>query len=211
MRKPLQLEMRGLKTPRERMWEAIRSLKKGFTRLSVGDACNPVCTHAGITYYFDHLIRAGYIALSAKGKRRPGQGSIADADTYDLVKDQFEAPRVTVGGKAVTKGMTNLAMWRAIRVLAKGFDFHDVAKAASVDGFKVATETARKYVYLLWRAGYFTVIEKARPNKAARYKLAKNTGPHAPVLAKPLGVFDRNTGEFTSTQTPQEVCDAHAE
>jgi hypothetical protein len=207
MRKPIELELKGLLTPRERVWSAIRSLKKGFTRLAVGDACNPVVTQFAIDLYMDDLIAAGYIIKASVGKRRPGRGSVAESDTFDLVKDQFEAPRVTTGGKHSTKGMGALAMWRVMRMLSRGFDHHEVAQLASVEGFEVKAGTAKKYVNVLARAGYFKELQPATNNRPARYRLARDTGPHAPVLTTTRGVFDRNTGSFSLTQTPQEVCD----
>lgn len=207
MRKPIEMELKGLRTPRERVWAAIRSLKKGFTRLSVGDACNPVVTQYGVNLYMADLILAGYIKQSAKGQRRPGRGSLADSDSFDLVNDQLDAPRVTTGGRHSTKGMAALAMWRVIRMLSAGFDHHDVARLASTDDFTVKPETARKYVNVLARAGYFTTIKKATNNVAARHRLKNNTGPHAPILTSVRGVFDRNTGTFAQVQTAQEVCD----
>lgn len=207
MRKPIELEVKGLRTPRERVWAAIRSLKKGFTRLSVGDACDPVVTHYGVNLYMADLLAAGFIARAEKGKRVAGRGSLAESDTFDLVRDQIDAPRVTTGGKVSTKGMAALAMWRVIRMLPRGFDHHEVAQLASVDGFEVKKETAKKYVGVLARAGYFAQLQPATNKKPARYRLAHNTGPIAPVLTAGRGVFDRNTGSFALTQTAQEVCD----
>jgi hypothetical protein len=207
MRKGIELELKGLLTPRERVWGAIRSLKAGFTRLAVGDSCNPVVTQFAIDLYMADLIAAGYIARASVGKRRPGRGSVAESDSYDLVKDQLEAPRVTTGGKHSSKGMGALAMWRVIRMLPRGFDHHEVARLASMDNFEVKKATAKKYVNVLARAGYFTELQPATGNRPARYRLARNTGPHAPILTVTRGVFDRNTGSFSLAQTAQEVCD----
>jgi hypothetical protein len=207
MRKRIDLEVKGLQTPRERVWAAIRSLKKGFTRASVGDACSPVVCQFTLDVYFAELVAAGFLVKASTGKRRPGRGSVADSDTFDLVKDQLEAPRVTTGGRLSTKGIGALAMWRVIRMLSRGFDHQEVARLASVDEFEVKPATAKKYVNVLARAGYFAEVKPATANRPARYRLARNTGPHAPVITVGRGVFDRNDGSFTLSQTAQEVCD----
>jgi hypothetical protein len=128
MRKRIDLEVKGLQTPRERVWAAIRSLKKGFTRASVRRRLRPVVCHHCVDDYFAELLAAGFIVKACTGKRRPGRGSVADSDTFDLVKDQFEAPRVTTGGRLSTKGLGALAMWRVIRMLPRGFDYQEVAR-----------------------------------------------------------------------------------
>lgn len=205
MRRPIEQEIRGLQTPRERIWAAIRGLKKGFTHMSVQDACNPLVPLTCVEDYFKDLEKARYIKRTAAG--RVTRGSQRVADEYELVKDQFEAPRLS-DGKPVTQGLGVLAMWRAIKVLQKGFDYQDVAKAASQGSFQVKPQAAKTYVNLLARAGYFRVLQAAKPGTPARYALVRNTGPHAPAITRRKCVFDRNTGEFAELETAQEVCDA---
>lgn len=204
MRRPIEQEVKGLQTPRERVWSAIRSLKKGFTAMTVQDHCNPMVLLSCVDDYLEDLALAGVIRCVRKGVRVPGR---QQPDVYDLVKDQFDAPRLK-NGKPVTQGLGVLAMWRAIKVLQKGFDYHEVARAASTDGFEVKPQTAKSYVAVLARAGYFRVIRPAKPGTPARYALARNTGPHAPAITRRKCVFDRNTGEFAELETAQEVCDA---
>lgn len=204
MRRPIEREVRGLQTPRERVWAAIRSLRKGFTHLTAQDHCAPMVLLTCVEDYFEELEKAGYIKRVAKG--RSVNGGQREADRYDLVKDQFEAPRLS-GGKPVTQGLGVLAMWRAIKVLQRGFDYQDVAKAASQDAFEVKPQAAKAYVNALARAGYFRELRASKPGTPARYALARNTGPHAPAITRRKCVFDRNTGQFAELETAQEVCD----
>jgi len=203
-RAPIEVEVRGLRTPRERIWTAVMALKKGFTAKSVQDACNPMVSFTAVKDYMAELVAAGYIAKSGGGA--PLRGVVRDEIQYDLVKPQLEAPRLS-HGKPVTQGLGTLAMWRAMKVLAKGFDYRDIAKAASLNGLEVKPEAAKSYVNALARAGYFAELRKAQPGTPARYKLVKNTGPHAPAITRRKCVFDRNTAQFAELETPQEVCD----
>jgi len=209
MRKPIEQEVRGLQTPRERIWAAIRVMKKGFTRQTVQDRCEPMVPFTAVHDYFDALVAAGFIVKAGGGDRRAGSRSpaIRAELQYDLVKDQFDAPRLDAAGKSVTQGIATLAMWRAMKVL-KAFDYKDVAAAASANGLEVKPLTAKTYVVLLARAGYFQTLKEAKPGTPARYRLAKNTGPHAPAITRRKCVFDRNTAQFAELETAQEVCDA---
>lgn len=211
MRKPIEREMRSLQTPRDRVWAAIRALRaisnKPFTQVTVQDHCNPMVLLSAVDDYFEDLERAGFIARVAPGKPIKGMPRhVTTGIEYRLVKDQFEAPRVS-NGAAVTMGMGVLAMWRAMKVMQKGFDHNDVAQAASQDGFIVKGATAKTYVNALARAGYFQELKPARPGTPARYRLARNTGPHAPAITRRKCVFDRNTGTFAELESVQEVCD----
>jgi hypothetical protein len=207
MRRPIDAEVRGLQTPRERVWSAIRRLKNGFTTLSVQDACEPMVLISCVEDYFKELEPAGFIRRVSKGKQVPGRSAcVTTAHEYELVRNQFEAPRLS-NGKAVTAGSGVLAMWRAMKVLNKGFDYTDIARAASLEQFVVKPSTAHMYVNALARAGYLQTLRAAKPGTPARFRLQKNTGPHAPAITRLKCVFDRNTGEFAQLQTAQEVCD----
>lgn len=204
MRRPIEKEFRGLQTPRERVWAAVRKLRKGFTTLSVQDHCEPMVRLTCVNDYFDDLAKAGFIQRVKRGAKKPGH---QEADVFDLVRDQFEAPRLS-GGKPVTQGLGVLAMWRAMKVLQRGFDYRDIAAAASHEGFVVKQQAAKAYVNGLARAGYFREVMASKPGTPARYALARNTGPHAPAITRRKCVFDRNTGTFSELETTQEVCDA---
>jgi hypothetical protein len=207
-RKPIQIERAGLLTPRERMWQGIRAQGKatGFTVMALQEAIGkPWLEIEPIQEYLLHLTQAGYLERFDKQRRVNNR---FDQVTFKLVKDSFEAPRISDGGKGVTQGLKSLAMWRAMKAL-KEFDHHDIQRVASLGkACEVSAHTAKSYTVLLARAGYFRVMREARPGTPARYKLVHDTGAHAPAITRRKAVFDRNSGEFTWQQTAQEVCDA---
>lgn len=198
-RKPIEVEMAGLLTPRERIWRAVRKLRK-FTRLELQDATEPLVLFGTLDTYVNSLVAGGYLVTT----REPGPPGTEQA--YRLVRDAFEAPRLNVRGEEVNQGLPTLAMWRAMKVL-RDFDHIDIARAASVGEVVVKVSTAKSYVNVLKRAGYFMCIRASKPGTPARYRLVRDTGAHAPAITRRKVVFDRNTGEFLAQQTAQEVCD----
>jgi len=211
-RKPIELERAGMLTPRERLWAAARKLRE-FTLNEWQDATKPVVRIDTCETYLRSLIPAGWLEAIPQPKVKK-QGF--DQMRYRLVKDSLDAPRVGRDGSKVTQGLATLAMWRSMQVL-KSFDWHDVQRAASLpargtdDGIRITDESAKAYVNALNRAGYFQVLQKAQPGTAAKYRLIKKTGAHAPAVTRRKVVFDRNLGDFQWQQPAQEVVDAIAE
>lgn len=204
-RKPIQHEMVGLLTPRERMWQAVRKLGE-FSAMSLQDSMpKPIMNLETIQDYLLQLSRAGH--LQRLGEQGRKGGTKFDEVRFKLVKDSFEAPRVGLKGQKIEQGTQTLAMWRAMKAL-KDFDYHDVQHAASLGNVcQVTAQTAKSYVVLLARAGYFRTVREAKPGTPARYRLVRDTGAHAPAITRRKAVFDRNAGEFTWQQPEQEVCD----
>ena len=206
MRKPIEMELKGLQTPRERIWAALQTFgDKPFTKDQVQDRCLPMVSWTAVEDYFEGLEAAGYIQRSVQPVKRR---NINEPMWFALVlsKCKCDAPRLTKDGKPVLMGMVNEAMWRAMKVLPT-FDHHDIAKAATLGICKVSPGTAKTYVRMLACAGYLATVRPARPGTAAKHQLVKNTGPHAPSITRRKAVFDRNVGEFVDLQTAQEVCD----
>lgn len=205
-RKPIHLEMAGMLTPRERMWATIRKLRK-CTCMQLQEAAGaPYLNLETIQDYLLALSRTGY--LEAQNQQGHDARIKFDEVHFKLVKDSLEAPRINKAGKPVTQGLATLAMWRAMKAL-KAFDYKDVQNAASLGTVCVVTaQSAKSYVLLLARAGYFRTVREAKPGIPARYRLVRDTGAHAPAITRRKAVFDRNTGAFTWQQTEQEVCDA---
>ncbi|MBX3588769.1 MAG: hypothetical protein KF796_19225 [Ramlibacter sp.] len=209
-RKPIELELSGLLTPRERLWAAARKLRT-FTLIEWQDATKPVVRIATCETYLRCLLNAGYLApdLTCTPRRRRGFAE----RRYQIVKDSYDAPRVARDGQRVAQGATTLAMWRAMQVL-KDFDWHDIQRTASMPtglghtALTVPEATAKSYVAALARASYFTVVQPAKPGRAARYRLKHNTGAHAPAVTRRKVVFDRNDGQFKYQETAQELVDA---
>jgi hypothetical protein len=208
-RKPINVELRGLKTPRERVWNAILGVSTAphdgtFDKSKVQDYCEPMVSWTLVDDYFDDLEKAGYL------KRIPGsglrKGVLQQPVQFTLAKRQGDAPRVSVKGEKVTQGSGTEAMWRAMKVLPS-FDYTDIARAATLGTLVVKPQTAKSYVVHLARAGYLVTLRPAKPGTPARHRLDKNTGMHAPAITRMKVVFDRNTGTFAHLQTIQEVCD----
>lgn len=206
-RKPIELERAGMQTPRERLWSAARKLRR-FTLMQLQDATKPVVRFDTCETYLRCLVKAGYLAAGPVQRRKVGFGEAE----YELVKDCLDAPRLDRDGKAVTQGLATLAMWRAMQIL-KSFDWQDVQRAATLPAgrgaaVQVTAQTAKSYVNVLGRAGYFKTMQEAKPGTPARYRLVRNTGPHAPAVTRRKVVFDRNAGEFAWQESEQEVVDA---
>jgi hypothetical protein len=211
-RKPIELERAGMLTPRERLWAAARKLRT-FTLIEWQDATQPVVRIDTCETYLRSLVNGGWIEAIPQAKvKKKG----FDQTRYRLVKDSLDAPRVARDGSRVTQGLATLAMWRAMQVL-KNFDWHDVQRAASLpargtdQAIKVTAESAKAYINALARAGYFTTLQAAKPGTAARYRLVRNTGAHAPAVTRRKVVFDRNVGDFQWQEPAQEVVDGIAE
>lgn len=209
-RKPINVELRGLKTPRERVWEAMLKLcpqanaGDGFDKTKVQDHCDPMVSWTLVDDYFDDLEKAGF--LKRVGGTGVSKGVMGKPIQFVLTKRQGEAPRISRKGASVSQGSGQEAMWRAMKVLPT-FDYTDIAKAATLGTLVVTPQTAKAYVVHMARAGYLGTVRPAKPGTPARHRLEKNTGPHAPAITRRKVVFDRNTGEFANLQTAQEVCD----
>lgn len=201
-RKPIELERSGMLTPRERLWAAARKLRS-FTLVEWQDATKPVVLLQTCETYLDCLVAGGY--LKSKGPVPRKGGDFAQV-TYELVKDTLDAPRLDRKGRPVTQGNVTLAMWRAMNVL-KTFDWHDIQRAASLPNAPVPANTASSYVKALATAGYFQTLQPSKPGTAARFRLVRRTGAHAPAITRRKTVFDRNKGEFAWQESEQEVVD----
>lgn len=206
MRKPIHQELRGLATPRERVWAAILAQPKGqpFTKTTIQDKCNPMVSFTAVHDYCNALEKAGFITRIGGSGAAPG--ALGQPIEYELAKRQHEAPRVDKDGKPVTQGTGTLSMWRAMKVM-KAFDYHQIVQAACVGGLVVTEQTAKAYVIALARAGYLQVLRPSKPGTPAVYRLKLNTGPHAPAITRRKCVFDRNTASFVELETVQEVAD----
>ena len=209
-RKPIHLEIKGLQTPRERVWEAILKLsaKSGarLNRMQIQDVCEPMVLLSVVKDYTEDLFKAGYLQrVEGTGGKK---GSVQTALEFTVVKRPAEAPRLShATGAKVSQGSGNEAMWRAMKILPT-VDHRDIAKAATLGDLVVKPETAKQYVNQLSRAGYLATVRASKPGTPARMRLVNNTGMYAPAITRMKVVFDRNTGKFAELQTPQEVCDS---
>lgn len=194
-RKPIDLEMQGAKGNRQRIWEAIRVGREGFTAYEISRRARADDT--AVRSYLQSLIKGGFIKVVS--------GAKFEEQTLCLLKDNgAEAPAITREGKVSTAGKGTEAMWRTLRILGE-MDADELAAQASVSA-PTTTWTARAYLKWLKRAGYVIEVQASTPGKKARYRLApgKYTGPRPPMIQRIGQVFDPNLGEVVFRQPEPE-------
>jgi hypothetical protein len=183
-RKPIHLQAVGNRTPRERVWDAIRALKR-FTYSSIEDRC-PRFPDRTIECYVRALEKAGYV------KRVTAHGRHSHAE-FALVRDVgVEAPRLTKEGLPVDQGAKRLALWRAMKILK----MFNVAELAAAAGREVLIADVKSYVHYLGKAGYLALVRKGDPHRLAQYRFipARDSGPRAPMVQRVKHVYDPNLG-----------------
>lgn len=201
MRKPIEMEVKGLQTPRERIWRVLMDCKQPtFTVDDIHGDVRPTVKRGAAVDYFKALEAGGWIERTGEGGEVV-QGCARAAIVFKLLKRAHEAPRLSRDGSPVTQGVATLAMWRCMRVL-QAFNTAELARAATVGECQVSPHTAKAYIKHLGAAGYLK-----QTGAKGYWKLIRNTGPHAPAITSQKVVFDRNTGEFAPLQTAQEVTD----
>ena len=194
-RKPIDLEMQGAKGNRQRMWEAIRVGREGFTAYEISRRAHTDDT--AVRSYLQALIKGGFIEVVA--------GDKFEEQTLCLIRDNgAEAPAITRDGKVSSAGKGTEAMWRTLRILGE-LDADELAAQASVSA-PTTSWTARGYLKWLKRAGYVIEVQASKPGKKARYCLApgKYTGPRPPMIQRIGQVFDPNLGEVVFRQPEAE-------
>lgn len=207
-RKPAQLEMVGGKSPRQRMWEAIRSLGVGDQTFTIIDLSRLSKVEIDtVTDYVTALRMGGFVGRHEAPRR-------GESHRYWMARDNgLEAPRLRRDGTEVTAGRGNEAMWQAMRNFLPEFDNRELAAYASTTIAPVLPDTARLYIQALAAAGYLECTApqlrgcKARP---ARYRLKppKNTGPRPPMVQRTSTVYDPNLGEVVWRE-PHDWEDGH--
>jgi hypothetical protein len=206
MRKGIHLEIKGLQTPRERLWDAILVLKK-FTGTELQDKALPLVEMRTMQIHLNAWVLSGHLKRVNAKNAKPGK--LQDV-VLQLVKPQGLAPRVNRKGEVVTQGSINDALWRAMKILSS-FNCCELAQAATLGEFVVKPATAQRYISHLARAGYLHCAGNQAKGVLTRHRLVNNTGMHAPAVTTLKAVFDRNTGSFAHLPSVQEVCDAQVE
>lgn len=94
-------------------------------------------------------------------------------------------------------------MWRTMRHLGD-FTPADIQMYACTPDAPVSAEDAQAYCRAMMRAGYLRVLRPAQPQRQveALYKLARNTGPRAPVERRVRAVWDPNTRAYAYVPEP---------
>lgn len=203
-RKPANLERIGGKTSRQRIWEAVRTLREGFNNYSV--ARKAQADDETVRTYLACLIKGGYL------ESMNPEVHIGDERLYRLIQDNgVEAPRLDKKGKPVKQGMGTEQMWRTIRLIGE-FSSRELAAHASTPDIVVRPETAKTYVGHLVRAGYLIEVKPViylgagRGNLQARYRLApgKYTGPRPPMIQRSKAVYDPNLDKVVWEEVKRE-------
>ncbi|MCG9086855.1 hypothetical protein [Laribacter hongkongensis] len=198
-RRPAHLSQVGGKSPRQRIWEAIRNRRDGFGYEDLCIDCR--IEDRSIRTYVYSLQRGGFV--EPLGER----SSTREASRFRLVRDNgLEAPRLTRDGKPVAQGRGNESMWQAMRLIGP-FCARELAAYASASGAAVSEGTAASYISALLKAGYLVVVEPSRAagkhgRLQARYALpgSKYTGPRPPMIQRTKSVYDPNLGEVVWRQ-----------
>lgn len=194
-RKRIDLEMRGTKGNRQRIWEAIREKAEGFTGRQIAHASQVDDTT--VRSYLRALLKGKYIQVIS--------GVRFELQTLCLIKDVgVEAPAVTRDGLPSTAGQGNEAMWRCLRIIGE-VNADELATHASTAS-PVSRWAAKGFLKWLKLAGYLIEVTPSKPGTLARYKLApgKYTGPRPPMIQKVGQVFDANLGEVVYRQVLEE-------
>ena len=206
------LEAMDLRTPRQRMWDAIRANANDFTLEMVRAAAGMKLDAA--RDYLRGLERAGFCEKSYEVPFSTADALIAPVQMqatyhYMLIKDVGNsAPRVNRTGKLVVDGSTkNEAMWRALRIGMPVVTPRSLAAFASAGDVTVSEETANTYLKLLYRAGYLALVEEHKCGvRQAKYRLlpSHNTGPKPPQIQRTRRVFDPNIGAIIYQECPDD-------
>lgn len=169
-RKPAHLEMVGGKAPRQRVWEAIRANRQGFTRYQI--ARRSGLDDSTVKSYLIALMKGGYVTPVRAFARM-------EEVTYHLVKDNgVEAPNLNSKGQPTKVGLATEAIWRTLRILGAS-SIAQIASYASACGSPIAPATVDRYCADLLRAGYLERAEGGYQLLPRRY-----TGPKPPIVQK---------------------------
>lgn len=205
-RQPIHLERVGLRTPRDRMWSAMKT-RFEFTPTQIEDDAHPV-TRGAVGDYIECLLAGGYIRL-VKGQAQDARAKFTSKQ-FQVVKMAAFTPQLNAAGQPIKPHLGVLAMWRCMKI-RKTFNAQTVATDSSQGSVSCTVATAKAYCGALERTGFLVIVKPAsNAGQLATYRLVRDTGPLPPAITRVKAVYDRNTGELHIAQTAQEVCDAVA-
>ena len=187
-RKPAHLEYLGGKSPRQRVWEKIREMKR-FNLDDLVKALPGTINRSTTRSYVKALVAGGFIHWQPNHP-------VKYVD-YVLIKDNgVEAPRLRRDGGIVIQGRGQENMWRTLRTLNHTVGYFELSALASTDEHPVSPNAARDYLGNLHHAGYVNKV-------ADKYHLLpkKNTGPRPPMIQRTKQVYDPNLGKVVWTET----------
>lgn len=191
------------RTPRERVWDAIRANADEFTIAQVADIA--LMKEDSARDYITGLRRAGFVQEVRRAARPLTVGGNSKQIYYRLVNDVgHEAPSVNRKGEILTPNAVNSAMWNALRIGNTPMTPRALAAYASTDRV-VSEETANSYLQALRAAGYVMVVKPASYSNQATYRLLpnKNTGSKPPQIQRAKQVYDPNIGAVVYAERPE--------
>jgi uncharacterized protein YdbL (DUF1318 family) len=192
-----------IRSPRERVWDAIRLSVTEFTLDQVANIGGMKIDSA--RDYLTGLRRAGFIAETRRESKPMTVGGNTKTVYYTLVNDVgHDAPAVNRKGDVLEPRGVNTAMWNALRV-CNAVTPRSLAAYSSTETRVVSEETANSYLQVLHDAGYVVVVIAANHARQATYRLlpTKNTGPKPPQISRACRVFDPNVGRVVYQERPE--------
>lgn len=186
------------------IWSTIRKLdaKGPWAAMDVADASHAALTD--IKAYTHALVANGYAeesgARPSRNKSQPGSVKL-----FRLKRQPANPPRFDGAGRPA-RPSGQQQMWNAMRAMSGGYDYRELALAASTDEVVVSPVAAHAYLQRLMAAGYLAVVKPAKPGTPAivRLKPGKNTGPLAPQVMRTKFVWDANLNQVVGTGEPAE-------
>ncbi|NRB18341.1 MAG: hypothetical protein HRU33_12420 [Rhodobacteraceae bacterium] len=128
--------------------------------------------------FFKTLNEAGLIRSVGKAGTTPQYSILSDAELDQKEKTQ----RLSKEGR----------IWCAIRI-ARRFSPLDLQLSLGQGSDAISLQDIQRYCSMLARAGYLSVLRKARPDKYyAHYQLTNNSGPKPPLEKRVTVVIDTN-------------------
>lgn len=173
---PAHLAMAGGKLPRQRMWEAIRSLSHGEKELSSYSVSR-------ISGEDDEAVRDYLRSLAKADIVRQVQAGNRDAVWELLIDEGAEAPRVNRRGERQPPEAVE-CIWRALRILGE-LTAAAAAEQARAGGAVISEHAARVYLQGLALAGY-VARDGGTPGNPASYRLlpGRYSGPLHPIYQR---------------------------
>ena len=177
-KKPAHLAMAGGALPRQRIWEAIRTLARSNVALTTYN----VSRRSGQD---DEAVREYLLCLAKAGIVSQVKPMARDA-LWELLADEgVEAPRVNKRGQRLPVDAVE-CIWRALRIVGE-LSAAEAAEQAAAGGAEISEGGARVYLQGLALAGYVVRVG-GTAGKPSLFRLlhGRNTGPLHPI-------YQRNT------------------
>ncbi|WP_410499674.1 hypothetical protein [Chitinibacter sp. S2-10] len=200
-RQSAELEMKGGKSKRQRIWEAVRLLRDSFSISSISSTSK--IEAATVQTYLLALNKGGYIAAL------DDTAVIGQEKILHLIRDNgLEAPRLQRDGQPVQQGRAQEQMWRTMRILGRDFNHLELAELASTDEVRVAETAANDYLRNLSHAGYLIRQSKGKGHgnggTPSRYRFdpTRYSGPRPPMIQRTKSVYDPNLGKVVWQEAP---------